>query len=89
MRLELTRVGLLVELAMFDNLTALVSVLCQTFQAIRGDSERFHGDLPCVIQALFPASLGELALSEFAEEQFLREAVIFHADNMTGPTNLW
>ena len=73
----------------FDNFTPLVSVLRQIFQAIRGDTERFHGDLQSVFEAHFLASLGALALRQFAVEQFLQEAVIFHADNMTGPTKLW
>ena len=75
--------------SMFDNFTPLVSALCQMFQTIRGDTERFHGDLQCVFEPLFLDSLGALALRQFAIEQFLREAVIFHADNMTGPIKLW
>ena len=65
----------------FDNFTPLASVLHQTFQAIRADTERFHGDLLCV--------LGVLALRQFTIEQFLWKAVIFHADNMTCPRKLW
>ena len=37
----------------------------------------------------FLASLGAFALRQFAIEQFLQEAVIFHVDNITGPTKLW
>ena len=73
----------------FDNFPTLVSVLSQIFQAIRGDTERFHGDFQRVFEALFLASLGALSQRQFAVEQFLPEAVIFHADNMTGPTKLW
>ena len=73
----------------FDNFTPLVSVLRQIFLAIRGDTKRFQGDLQCVFEALFLASLGALVLKQFAVKQFLCEAVIFHADNLTGPTKLW
>ena len=73
----------------FDNFTPLVSVLRQIFQEIWGDTERFHGDLQCIFEMLFLASMGALALRQFAVEQFLREAVIFHADNLTDPTKLW
>ena len=66
----------------------LVSFLHQIFQAIRSDTERFHGELQCVFEALFLSSLGALPLRHFAVEQFLREAVIFHVDNITGPTKL-
>ena len=71
-----------------DNFTPLVSALCQIFQAIRGDTERFHGDLQCVFEVHFLAPLGALALRQFVVEQFLREVLIFHVDNMTGPTKL-
>ena len=40
----------------FENFTPLVSVLCRIFEAVRGDIERFHGDLRCVFDALFLAS---------------------------------
>ena len=72
---------------MFDNFTPLVSVLHQIFQAIRGDTERFHGEFQCVFEMLFQASLGALALRQFAVEQFFREVVIFHSD-MTGVVKL-
>ena len=72
----------------FDNLTPLVSVLCQIFPAIRGNTERIYRDLQCVFEALSLASFGALALREHTVEQFLREAVILHADNMTGLTKL-
>ena len=72
-----------------DNFMPLVSVLRQIFQAIRSDTERFHGDLQCIFEALFLASLGALALRQFAIEQLLQEVVIFHVDNMTGPMKLW
>ena len=75
--------------SMFDNLTPLLSVLHQIFQAIRDDTERFHGDLQCVFEVLFLASLGALALRQFAIDQSLWEAVIFHVNNMTGPMKLW
>ena len=42
-----------------------------------------------VFEALFLASMEVFALRQFAVVQFLREVVIFHADNMTGPTKLW
>ena len=41
------------------------------------------------LKCFFLASLGALALRQFAIEQFLWKAVIFHADNMTGLTKLW
>ena len=43
-------------------ISCYLSVLCQIFQAIRGNTEQFHGDLQCVFEALFLASLGALAL---------------------------
>ena len=73
----------------FDNFTPLVSVLCQIFWTIRGNSERFHGKLQCVFEAIFLAFLGALALRQFRVEQFLQEVVIFHADNMNSPMKLW
>ena len=33
--------------------------------------------------------MGALSLRQFAGEQFLREVVIFHADNLSGPPKLW
>ena len=73
-----------------DNFTLLVSAFRQIFQAInKGVTERFHGDFQCVFEVLFLASLGALVPRQFAVEQFLQKAVIFHADNMTGPTKLW
>ena len=71
----------------FDNFMSLVSVLHLIFQAIRGDTQRFHGDL-CVFKVLFLASLGPFALRQFPVEHFLQGAVIFHADNVTGSTKL-
>ena len=56
--------------------------------AIRDDIERFHGDLKCVFVALFLTSMGALAQRQFTVEQFFREAVIIHADNVTGSTKL-
>ena len=73
----------------FDNFTLLLSVLRQIFLAIRGNTERFHGDLQCVFEVLFLASLGPLTLRQFVVQQFLREEAIFHVDNMTGPTKLY
>ena len=73
----------------FDNFMPLISVLCQIFQTVRGDTEKFYGNLQCVFEALFLASLGVFALRQLAVDQFLREAVIFHVNNMTGPTKLW
>ena len=72
-----------------DTFMPLVSVLRQIFHTIWGDTERFHGHHPCVFKALSLASLGAPALTQFAAEHFLQEVVIFHADNMTGPTKLW
>ena len=72
-----------------DNFTPLVLVLRQIFQAIRCDTERFHGDLQCIFEALFLASWGALALRQFAVGQFLWEAMIFNVEIMTGPTKLW
>ena len=60
----------------FYNFMPLVSVLRQIFQTIRDDTERFHGDLQCVFDPLFLASLGTLALRQFAVEQFLQEVGI-------------
>ena len=51
---------------MFDNFTPLVSVLCQIFLAIRGDTERFQRDLQYVIEVLFLAFLGVLAVNHRA-----------------------
>ena len=42
----------------FDNFTPLHSVLRQIFQAIRGDTKSFHGDLQCVFEALFGGLFG-------------------------------
>ena len=42
-----------------------ITCLRQMFLAIRVNSERFHGDLQCVFEALFLASLGALPLSFF------------------------
>ena len=39
----------------FYNFTPLVSVLHQIFQAVRDDTERFHGDLQCVFESFFLA----------------------------------
>ena len=75
--------------SMFNNFTPLVFVLHQIFQALRGDTERFHGDPPCVFEALFLASLGIFALKQFVIGKFLWEAVIFHMDNMNRPMKLW
>ena len=72
----------------FDNFTPLLSVLHQILQVIRGNTERFHGDLQYVFEVLFLASLGALALRQFTIEEFLWEEVIYHANNMTGPTKL-
>ena len=72
----------------FHRLSRHVSVLRQIFRAIRGDTERFHGDLQCVFEALSLASLGALALREFVAEKFLREVLIFHVDR-TWRTKLW
>ena len=69
----------------FDNFAQLASVLRQVFQAIRGNTERFQ----CIFEALFLASFGTLAQRQFAVEQFFQEAVIFHADNMTGSKRIW
>ena len=74
--------------SMFDNFMPLVSVLCQIFQSIRADTERFQGEIQCVFEVPFLVSLGALALRMFAIKQFLQEVVIFHADNMTSPTKL-
>ena len=72
-----------------DNFMPLVPVLCQIFQAIRDDTKRFHGDLQCVFEAIFLASLKAFALRQFVVEHFLWEVVIFHADDLTGPTKQW
>ena len=37
----------------FDNVTPLVSVMRHIFQAIRGDTKSFPGDLQCVLEAVF------------------------------------
>ena len=42
-----------------------------------------------VFEALFLASLGVLALWQFAIEPFLQEAVTFPANNITSPLKLW
>ena len=63
----------------FENFTPLVFILGQIFQAIRGDTKGFHGDLLWVFVELFLIYLGALALRQFVVDQFIREAVIFHA----------
>ena len=69
--------------------TPLVSVLRQIFKAIRSDTKRFHGDLLYVFEALFLASFEHLPWDSSPYSSFFLEAVIFYADNMTGPTKLW
>ena len=51
------------------------------------------GAMPKYLMESFSVSLKSvffyLALKALAVEQFLRESVTFHADNITGPTKLW
>ena len=58
------------------------------FESIRSDTESVHEDRSCTFEVLFQAYMGTLALRQFTIEQYLREAVIFNADNMTRPTML-
>ena len=52
-----------------------------------GDTEKFHGDHQCVFKALFPVSIGTVALRQFAVKHFLSAVKHFHAD-MSNPTKL-
>ena len=44
--------------SMLDNFTPLASVLCRYSWLLGGETERFHGDLQCLLEVLFSGFLG-------------------------------